>query len=358
MDAHLTPNLRAFVQVNSSLENGREGGPRYGDVDHFDLLQGFVDIKTSDSADPYAYLRLGRQELIYGAQRFISPDDWRNVPRTFDGAKLSVSVPNNTTDVFITRPVIIEDNQFDNDDPGTWFAGVYNVTALPDVIPSAGSKVEVYLLSLSTTDASTPSVEANTYTLGSRFYTNPGAVDFDIEGDYQFGDVESASISAWSLATVVGYTFESQPLTPRASLGLDIASGSTNPANRFNQLFPPTYTYLGHAYLFGRPNLTAAHVGLDLHLTKSLVFSAAEYVYWRQNTNDALYNLSGGVVRADNGSDAAYVGNELDLVLNWQIDRHFSAYVGWAHFFTGEFIQQTGPSKDVDFVYAAVTFTF
>ena len=38
-----------------------------------------VDLKTSDASEPYAYLRLGRQELVYGAQRYVSPDDWRNV---------------------------------------------------------------------------------------------------------------------------------------------------------------------------------------------------------------------------------------------------------------------------------------
>ena len=41
-----------------------------------------------------------------------------------------------------------------------------------------------------------------------------------------------------------------------------------------------------------------------------------------------------------------------------QIDRHWNAYIGYAHFFTGDFINQTGPSKDVDFLYASVTFTF
>jgi hypothetical protein len=64
------------------------------------------------------------------------------------------------------------------------------------------------------------------------------------------------------------------------------------------------------------------------------------------------------VVRADNGSDAAYVGTEFDIALTWQIDRHWSAYIGYAHFFTGDFISETGASKDVDFLYASVTWTF
>jgi hypothetical protein len=358
MDAHLNAHLRTFVQVDSAFVDGRVGGGRYADADHFDLQQAFFDVKTSEESKPYAFLRLGRQELIYGAQRFVSPDDWRNVRRTFDGARFSVSIPNDTIDFFITRPVLVERDQFNNDDNGTVFSGIYNVTALPDLIPNAGSKVELYLLALNQTRDSTAHVDAGTYTLGSRFYTKPGAVDFDVEADYQFGDRESSSISAWSLATEAGYTFESVELSPRASVGLDIASGSIDPADRFNQLFPPTYNYLGHIYLFGRTNLVDVHGGLDLHLTKSLTLFTAQHIYWRENSNDALYNLSGVVVRADNGSDASYVGNEFDIVLNWQIDRHLSAYLGWGHFFAGDFIQQTGAAEDVDFVYASMTYTF
>jgi hypothetical protein len=31
---------------------------------------------------------VGRQELLYGAQRLISPLDWANTRRTFEGGKL------------------------------------------------------------------------------------------------------------------------------------------------------------------------------------------------------------------------------------------------------------------------------
>ena len=47
-----------------------------------------------------------------------------------------------------------------------------------------------------------------------------------------------------------------------------------------------------------------------------------------------------------------------EAMLTWQIERHISAYLGYAHFFAGDFIAETGPSKDVDFLYASVTYTF
>jgi hypothetical protein len=48
----------------------------------------------------------------------------------------------------------------------------------------------------------------------------------------------------------------------------------------------------------------------------------------------------------------------VDVQLNWQFNRHISAYAGYCHFFHGEFISETGPHNDIDFAYTSVTFTF
>ena len=74
--------------------------------------------------------------------------------------------------------------------------------------------------------------------------------------------------------------------------------------------------------------------------------------------NVVVYNAAGAVLRAGGGSDETQIGNEIDLLLNWQIDRHTAAYIGYSHFFAGDFLEETGPADDIDFFYAAVTFTF
>ena len=58
------------------------------------------------------------------------------------------------------------------------------------------------------------------------------------------------------------------------------------------------------------------------------------------------------------GVESTEIGSEIDLLLNWQIDRHAAAYVGYSHFFAGEFIADTGPAEDIDFFYVALTYTF
>ena len=72
----------------------------------------------------------------------------------------------------------------------------------------------------------------------------------------------------------------------------------------------------------------------------------------------AVYTALGSVLRAAGASNSRYIGNELDFLLNWQIDRHLNVYVGYSHFFAGTFIQQTGAHKDIDFAYTAVTYRY
>ena len=359
-DAHFGPNFRVFVQFGSSLEYDRVGGPRPGDVDDFYVQQGFADLNFPFSDTNNLLVRFGRQELIYGAQRLISPNDWGNVRRSFEGLRLSLTMPNDTLDGFLVRPVIIEKSHFNSGDDHTAFAGIYNVTAFPDLLPQASPRFDSYLLLLDRSPSQTTGypVDSDTFTLGVRPHANLGDWDFDLEADWQFGHYASSSICAYSIATEAGYTFSKVKFTPRVSLGFDLASGSANPAHRFNQLFPPLYMYLGHLYLFGRENIIDLHSGLTLNLTPDVTLWLAEHIFWRQNSNDAVYSLTSTVVRASDGSRALYIGNEFDISAAWQVDRHLAAYMGWAHLFTGQFINDTGPHSDPDFFYVMLTYTF
>jgi hypothetical protein len=206
--------------------------------------------------------------------------------------------------------------------------------------------------------SSTNDVDANTYTLGTRFHTTPGPWDFDVEPDWQFGKYSRSHVNAYAVAAEGGYTLSKLVADPRLSVGIDLASGSDDPAHRFNQLFPPQYLYLGHMYLFGRENLIDLHPELTLYPTKDVTVSLAEHFFWRQNTNDAAYNLSSEVVEADTYSHAPFLGSEFDFAVNWQIQRHLSALVGYSHFFTGNFLHDAGAPKDEDFLFGMLTFTF
>ena len=369
-DAHFGPNVRGFVQVISAGVDGREPTERPGiDENDFDFHQAFVDVKLPLD-DKSLTLRGGRQNLLYGAQRLISPLDWTNTRRTFDGGKASLAISRtHTLDAFWVNPVVVDEGNIDesNDDD---FAGLYDTIGLPDVLKGAGSKLELYALYLDKQSATFAegSGSEERYTVGGRFFTNPKPWDFDVEAAYQFGEFGDGDISAWMFATEGGYTFADATLAPRLYLGFDIASGDDDPNDddleTFNQLFPLGHAYFGYIDVIGRQNIIDLHPGVELLLAsekrnvKRLTLRADYHLFWRYSDEDAIYGVAGAIQRADGGSGASFVGSELDLIVNWQIDRHTSAYFGYSHFFAGDFIDESGPSEDIDFVYAAIAYTF
>ena len=59
------------------------------DVNRFDLLQGYVDVKLADIGDSGSLnYRYGRQFLQYGSQHVLSSLIWANTFRNFEGHKL------------------------------------------------------------------------------------------------------------------------------------------------------------------------------------------------------------------------------------------------------------------------------
>lgn len=388
-DLHATQYFRLFVQGKSAMEDGRDGGPRATDADEVDVQQAFADGIIPLGGKNSVTVRFGRQDLIYGAQRLISPLDWTNNRRTFEGLKVSSQVGVCTTDVFWVRPVNVEKEELNDGDGQTSFAGVYNSTALSDFMKGSNTKLDVYFLALNRTNARFATNSATTsaaadedrYTLGVRMSGNPKPFDYDVELDYQFGQFGNADISAWAAAAEMGYTVGNCPATPRLILGFDYASGDGNPnsgdLHTFNQLFPLGHAYFGFIDVIGRQNIMDLHPGVELTFVqdkswaKKLGLRADYHLFWRASTDDAVYNAGSGagsspsvsgVLRADGGSDKRFVGSEIDLLLTWQFDRHVQVLLGYSHFFAGGFIKETGKAtganRDIDFIYLQMQYTF
>ena len=57
-------------------------------------------------------------------------------------------------------------------------------------------------------------------------------------------------------------------------------------------------------------------------------------------------------------SNERYVGSQLEIGCEWELQRHVALAGYYAHFFAGAFLEATGPSEDVDYVSVWVTFKF
>lgn len=369
-DLHLSPYFRVFVQGISATEQGRDGGPRASDVNQEDLYQAFADFTLPITTDASFTLRGGRQVMVFGAQRLIGVSDWTNVRRNWDGVRGTLTTPENTLDVFYARPVHVLQYEFDNEVNDTYLVGIYDTWKIPGALAQAQTKLETYAFYVdreSITFNQTTAGERR-YTFGSRFTTNPKPFDFDLEADYQTGRFNGQDTEAFSVAAIGGYTLEQMLFTPRAFLGFDIASGGSqnHPGDAFDQLFPSGHDQFGTIDAIGRQNIIDVHPGFTLDLlenkpgVKQLTLLVQYRQFWRENDQDAVYTSSGSILRASDsgGSNASAIGGEIDTQVNWRLNRYISAYAGYAHFFHGAFIAATGPDRDIDFAYSALTFTF
>jgi len=367
-DVHLGEYLRVFTEGISATEQDRAGGPRPSDENEVDLNQAFVDLKLPLTADASLTLRGGRQVIVFGAQRLIGVSDFTDVRRTDDGVRATFTTPGNTLDAFYAKPVQVLPHKLDDDVPDTVLAGIYDTWEIPGALAKMNTKLEAYAL-----DVSRQSITFNTttagetrYTLGTRLTANPKPFDFDLETDYQIGRFNYQATRSFSVAAIGGYSFEAVTFTPRTFFGFDIASGGNrnHPGDAFDQLFPSGHDQFGIIDAIGRQNIIDVHPGVTLTLldnkpaAKRLTLLTQYRQFWRESNQDAVYTSSGSILRASGGSNSSAIGGEMDCQVNWQLNRHISAYAGYCHFFHGSFIADTGPHNDIDFAYSALTFTF
>jgi hypothetical protein len=101
--------------------------------------------------------------------------------------------------------------------------------------------------------------------------------------------------------------------------------------------------------LIGPANLLDLHPTLELHLTKSVTLSADWDVFWRYSTDDGIYGSGGNVLRGTDGS-SRFIGHQPSIGIEWQIERHATFNAAYSHFFSGDYIKNSGPNLDVDFV--------
>jgi hypothetical protein len=360
-DLHMGEHVRLFTQLQSSLEDGRRGGPRPTDVDELDLHQAFLDLKLDVTGDSSFTLRSGRQELAYGSQRLISVREGPNVRQSFDGFRVIYRAGDVQIDGFATKPAQTNRHVFDDGPDNTkalW--GTYAVLPFPLL---AKGNVDLYYIGLFRRKAGFDQGAAREtrHSVGGRLWRTAPPLDYNFEALFQWGSLDNGDIRAWTVASDTGYTLMSLPLRPRLGLRADIASGDEDPNNpdlqTFNPLFPKG-AYFSEAGLIGPANFIDLNPCLDLHLTDYATLIFDWDFFWRESTRDGLYNNAVALVVSGRKSDAHYIGSMAQAQLFWDIDRHLTFVAIYVHFFAGRFLKETGPGEDVDYVTTWMTYKF
>jgi len=343
--------LRAYAEMLDAVSNYEDLPPRVIEENRTDLQNLFGDVRVFNPRRGELWLRLGRQELLYGAERTVSPLDWANTRRTFEGYKAFWAGEQWDVDAFYVRPMRINPRRFDSPNFDQEFMGVYSKYR---GLEKTG--VELYYLRL-TNEAAPFDFD----TLGTRLDGELGRWLWEVEAAVQWGAFQGSDHTAGAWTLGLGRKLEDLPWNPTLWAYYDWASGSDEIGNGYHHLFPLSHKYLGFMDLFGRRNIESPNVRLTLAPHKRLKLLLWYYVFYLERRTDVPYSLAMTPFNAANPPASAYLGQEIDLTANWRMTDRMSLLFGYSHFFAGDYFEDTpgvADRGDRDFFYTQYTVDF
>ncbi|MCS7306770.1 MAG: alginate export family protein [Thermoguttaceae bacterium] len=344
---------RVYAEMNDALSTNETYQPRQLEEDRTELQNLFMDVPILGFRSDGFVARLGRQELLYGAGRLVSPLDWANTRRTFEGYKLFWQGAFWTVDAFWVRPIYPNPEAFDSPDASQQFMGLYLVRRL-----GQQAVVEGYYLRLVEEDG-VPDFDFHTF--GFRSHQEYNGWLGELEAAIQFGSYGAVDHTAGMYTIGVGRRFSCLPGKPVFWMYYDWASGDPIQGNGFHHLFPDSHQYLGYMDLFGRRNIEDWNFQLLVHPHRDWTVQVAWHIFHRQHPLDVPYGVDMRPLVATPGGSGDY-GQELDVVLQWAIRPRAELRFGYSRFFAGEFFRSNpSPSPhqdDADFFYTQFSLRF
>lgn len=343
---HADLRLGQYVQVFGQLVDARAFQKHTlapPDQDKLDVEQLFATVAVPTDSGAVK-LRVGRQEMAFDLQRFIAARDGPNVRQSFDGVWADWEHGPWRLIGYATQPVQNRsEHTFDDDSNGH-----LRLDGLRAEYQGLGPGDLSGYYSRYRRDAARfldalGNERRDVYDL--RYNGKRGSVDWDIEGMLQRGQVGSQHAQAWALGSIAGYTFATQPWTPRVGLQFDMASGDRHAGDgklgTFNPLFANGY-YFSLAGLTGYSNLIHLKPSLNFKPARALSVTTSLGLQWRQTTGDAVYvqNMSGVPRTAGQGS--RWTGAYAQVRSDWSINPNVTASLEAVHFQAGDTLRNAG----------------
>lgn len=347
-DWKATDRLRFFAEgiYADTINADDQYVPRGIDRNYGDFLNLFADVKLFDNTT----VRIGRQELQYGAQRYVSPLDWANTRRTFSGVRTMSKFGDWNFDAWYTQFVPVSRNEFDSPNEDLDFYGAYATYN-----GFENSTLDFYYLGLNNDTG--PGGTFSLDTFGARAFGSRGDWLYEVEGSAQSG-IQNAlgqDHQAWAGTFGLGRKLSNTGWKPTLWFYYDVASGNeagTGEFERHNQLFPLAHKYLGFVDAVARSNISSPNVRLTMNPTKKLSLLLWYYNFQAVEANDPIGSIGGTPAQDPASKD---FGNELDFVAKYQMNPRQNVLFGYSHFWAGDRIIN---GNDADFFYVQFTRNF
>lgn len=359
-DLHIG-RVRFFAQPILSTITGTDRPKRPVDTTGADLLQGFAEIEVDVAEHTSLRMSAGRKLVSLGGGRFLDTRYGTNIPQAFDGFDATLSSETWQVTALYFRPV--DNLPGDFDDRTSRQKAIWGAYATQWLSENRSTGFDVFYLGFRDSNAifDQGAGEATIHTFGSRVFGNKGPWYWNVEGALQLGTFSGHRVAAWGVGGQIGYLFLETPLRPDISLTADVISGDDDPNDptlgTFNPLFPRG-KYFGALSPIGPRNLIHIRPAITVQPYRDVAVSLVGAAYWRQSLNDGIYGLPGNLVRSGQGSDARFIGKQLELTVAWQATPELNLSVSASAFEPGAFIEDTGPAQTITMLGAMATFRF
>lgn len=357
-DAHISPNLRVFAELKSGLQADNDAPPGPSDEKRIDVHQAFVETRFP-AGDGAVSLRVGRQEIGFGAFRLFDMRDGLNVRRSFDAARLRYVSPTWDAEAFAGYAQNERLEEFDNgmnQDYAFW--GLRAARVVPGLVP--GGRLEGLWIhtdrALAVYDSGAAPEQRDTFS--ARLNGTAHRIDYDLELVGQTGDWGGRGIRAGYVAASAAYALNGTA-KPKLGLRFERATGDDDPTDgkmgTFSQLFGRPVTLNGE---LGRANLTLFGPTLTLQPTPKLALDGSVSGLWRTSDHDGLYQGSAAVLRGGAEGTSREVGVRYTAGTRYAVSPFWTlgAYVNRVQ--AGDFLEQTGDGKDLTYATLYTTFRF
>ena len=363
LNATVTPSQSLSFQVN--VQDARVAGKTVGPTTApfrgpFDLRVGFADVGSAKA--PVA-ARLGRQELAFGEQRLLGHLAWVNTGRSWDAARGILRSKAFQVDVFVASLVRSLPDEFDKSGNGNRLGGAYATTT--KLIPKATVEPYVFFrrdVNLRSELGAFGTI--NQTTIGARTVGRlPLGLDYGVEMAMQRGSLADDSISAWA-----GHWQMRESLPGRGAVKLtseyNFATGDENADRRHprdvrSALSRPATTSWGWPTRSGWRNVHHLREGFEFSPIKATPISVNYHTWWLAEKTDGLYAASGArIAFVPGGAASGHVGQEIDVQVTRPLTPQLQLAAGYAHMFTGKFLEQATPGASYSQPYVMLTYVF
>ncbi|HEX9582049.1 MAG TPA: alginate export family protein [Gemmatimonadales bacterium] len=334
--AGLERRVSLFVQVQDVRLWGEEGNTLNDfRADNLDLRQGYLEVRSGEERGWSA--RVGRQEMAIAEERLIGSVNWAQQGRSFDGVRAGLSGSFGSVEAFgftlaeTAAPGVPHEAEF--------------VGGYAQLERVAGGTLDLY--SLHTRVAG---VQTNQATVGARYAATRGSWRYRVEGTYQLGDRDSATVRAF----MAGARLSKQLFANRAEVTLwyDYLSGDGTPRDGrtevFETLFATNHPLYGIADLFTDIPRHTGGLGLQDAAVKLAYVPGP----------DVRIGLDGHafLVAEGGGLASRRLGEEVDLTARFRYSANLTAEIGGAWVADGPVLRSLGRlTGDLHFLYVMLT---